>query len=1211
MFGRKSKSAGATPNKNQNGEPVKSPSGKSKKKDVSQQHGSATSSLPRNIFSFRRNRSRSSSGSVPSSSGPYSGGGQISQSTEIINQAVDPLTSSYTYGQGYPLEGFSSNSDQSPVKSKSPYQSPTHTLSGMQNVKGYIRDGSLDRSNHSRGFMMGEWGSLDRGSDRPHIGSARGETSNNTSQSLRERQAAYISKERAMERDYPPPYNNGQDRPMDGPTSYNNSKDRAIDREYPHMGARSLERDHYFHSRSRSMERPDYTTQLSQSQDLRSFRDSLILELQAQIAELNKECAKIQQEFDTCKDKLSSSMNSIKTFWSPELKKERALRKEETAKCNLLTEQMKVCQADSKKNSITVHGLESQLRSFEDAKASSQISYHEMEILKREKEKQAKELAILRKTIDEMELRIDTQKQTLNARDESIKKLLEMLQSKGLSVQPMEESRLEIEKLQTQKVEHDRRLKQLEKSLDQKETQLSVQRRAKFQQEPSSNHTLKAMLDAKESRIAAQEKDIQSLEEKLLWLREDGNLSDIDKADGSLKGSLPSRKQLMIEIENLKGQLSNKETEMLGLKLKAETYERQQTENLHYISVLKEQISAKEQHSGMLHVDMEDMRDRMKDKESTIDRKNRQSQNLQMEKRRLEAEVLELKDHVELKDRKISVLQRKIENLEDIDREKEDQIDQLKAKQTSYGSELSDSALSLASMEESLTEKERQIERLKEIKERTIAEHREECDIYIKSSQDLKSKIDSLQLELTEKQTEICEFRESIAELSAEKFQLESKVRQLEGELSEKSAEIDKLHTHLEELKNREIESKAEIPTTVVEEKHEVAAETEEEVSVKQEELSNARAEITRLLDILKESEEDKNEKEKQMKEQAEIIKEYKQKMGTLKRSQQTEKKKNAQLLEEARKREGDLSDDTSQLMTVMKQKDERIEELEEALRESVKITAEREMIMARQQEQLDETDDKIRDLTDEMEKSRASTDENSSMVASLKKQLDEREHKLKRLYSERHKHLEEVYEMKQEAIQAAISEKDANIALLEMTSTKKQKNMEEIDKLNREKEKLQQQLKELTQNRMRLLHKDEHHGESKGKSKKSAIQRMKGSTPEQVIRAIRKVEHSKKRLRTLIDQLLAVCLDTDPSLMEGLPRMQLTAAVKHGTLRALTFEQLLLELHQVDKECNSLQDYTNVLLQRIGSVFPDQLDTYITLLESSESDSCHSCQSN
>ena len=53
------------------------------------------------------------------------------------------------------------------------------------------------------------------------------------------------------------------------------------------------------------------------------------------------------------------------------------------------------------------------------------------EALRKEKERQSKEIAILRKTIEEMDLRIDTQKQTLNARDESIKKLLEMLQSKG------------------------------------------------------------------------------------------------------------------------------------------------------------------------------------------------------------------------------------------------------------------------------------------------------------------------------------------------------------------------------------------------------------------------------------------------------------------------------------------------------------------------------------------------------------------------------------------------------------------------------------------------------------------------------------------------------------------------------------------------------------------------------------------------------------
>ena len=59
-----------------------------------------------------------------------------------------------------------------------------------------------------------------------------------------------------------------------------------------------------------------------------------------------------------------------------------------------------------------------------------------------EHERQAKELFLLRKTLEEMELRIDTQKQTLGARDESIKKLVEMLQSKGIDSRCSSEQRI-------------------------------------------------------------------------------------------------------------------------------------------------------------------------------------------------------------------------------------------------------------------------------------------------------------------------------------------------------------------------------------------------------------------------------------------------------------------------------------------------------------------------------------------------------------------------------------------------------------------------------------------------------------------------------------------------------------------------------------------------------------------------------------------------
>ena len=73
-------------------------------------------------------------------------------------------------------------------------------------------------------------------------------------------------------------------------------------------------------------------------------RETLILELQSQIADLNKECAILQQNLDVTKEKLSSSMNSIKTFWSPELKKERSLRKEENSRCANTADELRTAQ---------------------------------------------------------------------------------------------------------------------------------------------------------------------------------------------------------------------------------------------------------------------------------------------------------------------------------------------------------------------------------------------------------------------------------------------------------------------------------------------------------------------------------------------------------------------------------------------------------------------------------------------------------------------------------------------------------------------------------------------------------------------------------------------------------------------------------------------------------------------------------------------------
>ena len=57
---------------------------------------------------------------------------------------------------------------------------------------------------------------------------------------------------------------------------------------------------------------------------------------------LQREYDMLRREYEQSVHKLNSTMNSIKTFWSPELKKERTLRKEESSKLSLTQEQLKM-----------------------------------------------------------------------------------------------------------------------------------------------------------------------------------------------------------------------------------------------------------------------------------------------------------------------------------------------------------------------------------------------------------------------------------------------------------------------------------------------------------------------------------------------------------------------------------------------------------------------------------------------------------------------------------------------------------------------------------------------------------------------------------------------------------------------------------------------------------------------------------------------------
>lgn len=89
---------------------------------------------------------------------------------------------------------------------------------------------------------------------------------------------------------------------------------------------------------------PLRTVSQRQSPNPHMLRDGggYIGELQHQNNDLQRELGNLKKELELTNQKLGSSMHSIKTFWSPELKKERALRKEESTKYSLINEQLKL-----------------------------------------------------------------------------------------------------------------------------------------------------------------------------------------------------------------------------------------------------------------------------------------------------------------------------------------------------------------------------------------------------------------------------------------------------------------------------------------------------------------------------------------------------------------------------------------------------------------------------------------------------------------------------------------------------------------------------------------------------------------------------------------------------------------------------------------------------------------------------------------------------
>ncbi|XP_057620046.1 ELKS/Rab6-interacting/CAST family member 1 isoform X2 [Chionomys nivalis] len=945
---------------------------------------------------------------------------------------------------------------------------------------------------------------------------------------------------------------------------------------------------------------------------LRQARDNTIMDLQTQLKEVLRENDLLRKDVEVKESKLSSSMNSIKTFWSPELKKERALRKDEASKITIWKEQYRVVKEENQHMQMTIQALQDELRIqrdlnqlFQQDSSSrtgepcvAELTEENFQRLHTEHERQAKELFLLRKTLEEMELRIETQKQTLSARDESIKKLLEMLQSKGLSAKATEEDHERTRRL----AEAEMHAHHLESLLEQKEKENNMLREEmhrRFENAPDSAKTkaLQTVIEMKDSKISSMERGLRDLEEEIQMLKSNGALSTEEREEEMKQMEVyrSHSKFMKNKIGQVKQELSRKDTELLALQTKLETLTNQFSDSKQHIEVLKESLTAKEQRAAILQTEVDALRLRLEEKETMLNKKTKQIQDMAEEKGTQAGEIHDLKDMLDVKERKVNVLQKKIENLQEQLRDKEKQMSSLKERVKSLQADTTNTDTALTTLEEALAEKERTIERLKEQRDRDEREKQEEIDTYKKDLKDLKEKVSLLQGDLSEKEASLLDLKEHASSLASSGLKKDSRLKTLEIALEQKKEECLKMESQLKKAHEATLEARASP------EMNDRIQQLEREITRYKDESSKAQTEVDRLLEILKEVENEKNDKDKKIAELERQVKDQNKKVANLKHKEQVEKKKSAQMLEEARRREDSLSDSSQQLQDSLRKKDDRIEELEEALKESVQITAERELVLAQEESARTSAEKQVEELLMAMEKVKQELESMKAKLSSTQQSLAEKETHLTNLRAERRKHLEEVLEMKQEALLAAISEKDANIALLELSSSKK-KTQEEVAALKREKDRLVQQLKQQTQNRMKLMadnYEDDHF-----KSSRSNQTNHKPS-PDQIIRPLLELDQNRSKLKLYIGHLTALCHDRDPLILRGLtPPASYNAdddqAAWENELQKMTQEQLQSELGKVEGDNAELQEFANTILQQIADRCPDILEQVVSALEES-----------
>ncbi|KRJ98508.1 uncharacterized protein Dyak_GE19282, isoform H [Drosophila yakuba] len=396
-------------------------------------------------------------------------------------------------------------------------------------------------------------------------------------------------------------------------------------------------------------------------------------DLQHQNTDLQRELGNLKRELELTNQKLGSSMHSIKTFWSPELKKERALRKEESAKYSLINDQLKLLSTENQKQAMLVRQLEEELRLR--MRQPNLEMQQQMEAIYAENDHLQREISILRETIKDLECRVETQKQTLIARDESIKKLLEMLQAKGMGKEEERQMFQQMQAMAQKQLDLEREIKkfaQEEQGVRLDEFRLEIQRRdqeilamaakMKTLEEQHQRHiaVLKESLCAKEEHYNMLQTDVEEMRARL----EEKNRLIEKKTQGTLQ-TVQERNRLTSELTEIKDHMDIKDRKISVLQRKIENLEDLLKEKDNQVDMARARLSAMQAHHSSSEGALTSLEEAIGDKEKQMaqlrDQRDRAEHEKQEERDLHEREVADYKIKLRAAESEVEKLQTRLE----------------------------------------------------------------------------------------------------------------------------------------------------------------------------------------------------------------------------------------------------------------------------------------------------------------------------------------------------------------------------------------------------------------------------------------------------------------------------------------------------------------------------------------------------------------------